>query len=73
MIEKGIGKYIYDAIFGTTHDECKRLKTEWFVKCFQQPRIDQQAFVWPTLGDNKIDSCKQLFDNFERCKKNLKR
>ena len=72
MIEKGIGKYVYDTVFGTTDNECKQLKNKWFIHCFQQPRIDQQAFVWPSFGDEKGQSCKKLFEAFEHCKKNLK-
>ncbi len=72
MIEKGIGKTIYHFIFGTTADECKELKTLWFTKCFEQPRLHQQAFVWPTLGDEKADVCKKLYTQYEQCKNNLK-
>ena len=73
MIERGIGKYIYDMVFGTTQDECAELKTKWFIHCFQQPIVAQKAFIWPALGDNKIQFCKQMFDDFERCKNNLKK
>ena len=72
MIEKGIGKTIYQFIFGTTADECKELKTMWFTRCFEQPRLHQQAFVWPAQNDEKINICKKLYDQFEQCKKNLK-
>ncbi len=72
MIEKGIGKRIYQFIFGPTNEDCEELRKVWLTRCFQQPRQTQLSYTWVYHEAHNQDACRVLLEKLDKCKKNLK-